>query len=52
MFRNYINLGNIKAAFAAVTLQGEEAPLDGQNHGQTPNRDQRYIENNGKHTVD
>jgi hypothetical protein len=29
IFRNHINLGNIKAAFAAATLQGEEAPPDG-----------------------
>jgi hypothetical protein len=32
MFRNHINLDNIKIAFAAATLQSEEVPPDGQNY--------------------
>ena len=34
MFRNQLTLSNTKAAFAAATLQGNEAPSDGQNQDQ------------------
>jgi hypothetical protein len=35
IFRNQVNLGgNTKGTFSAATLQGEEAPADGQNQGQ------------------
>ena len=55
IFRNQLNLGTTKAAFAAAaTLQGEEAPPDDQNqnnHGQNSNRGQKCSESIGKHTV-
>jgi hypothetical protein len=44
IFRNQVNLGsNTKGAFSAATLQGEEAPTDGQKR-------QRCVDGYGKHT--
>src|SRR5436305_10209811 len=43
IFRNQVNLSNTKGAFSAATLQGEEAPTDGQKH-------QRCVDGYSKHT--
>ena len=53
IFRNQINLGNTKAAFSAATLQGEEAPPDGQNQNQNQGQGQKHqkcFDGYGKHT--
>jgi len=55
IFRNQVNLSNTKGAFSAATLQGEEAPPDGQtqaqNQGQGQRR-QRCFEGCGRHTIE
>ena len=54
IFRNQTNLGsNTKGTFSAATLQGEEAPSDGQNQGQDQNsgqKRQKCFDGHGKHT--
>ena len=52
IFKNQVNLGsNTKGAFSAATLQGEEAPTDGQSQGHGQRR-QKCIDGYGKHTLD
>src|SRR5256714_14222916 len=52
MFRNHVNLNqNTKGAFSAATLQGEEAPPDGQDQNRGQNR-QKCIKGHGGHTPD
>ena len=50
IFRNQVNLSsNTKGAFSAATLQGEEAPTDGQNQGQ---RQKKYFEGHNNHILE
>ena len=56
MFRNHVNLGNTKAAFAAAaTLQGETAPSDSQNQdqsGQSQKRQKCFDIRFGRHSIE
>jgi len=52
MFRNHVNLNqNTKGAFSAATLQGEEAPPDGQDQNRGQNR-QKCVKGHGGYTPD
>ena len=52
LFRNQLTLSNTKAAFAAATLQGNEAPSDGQNQDQNGQKQGKCIEGHGNHTLE
>ena len=55
IFRNQVNFSNTKGVFSAATLQGEEAPADGQNQGQNQEQGQRRqkcFDGRGRHTFD
>src|SRR2546421_2659548 len=53
IFRNQVNLGsNTKGAFSAATLQGNEAPSDGQNQDQSGQKRRKCFDGRGRHSLE